>query len=1273
MEELMSSVRRVYVEKKPAFAVQAKDLRHELRKYLGVSGLTGVRVLIRYDVENISDDVFEKACKTVFAEPPVDTLYKESFEMAENARVFSVEFLPGQFDQRADSAVQCVKFLNEEEEPVIRSATTYVIEGEVSNEEFEAIKHHCINPVDSREIGMEKPETLVAKFEEPADVAILDGFQDMPEEELKKRYDSLNLAMTFKDFLHIQNYFKSEEHRDPSMTEIRVLDTYWSDHCRHTTFSTELKNVAFTDGYYREPIEGTYQKYLADRAEIFKGRDDKFVCLMDLALMAMRKLKKEGKLDDQEESDEINACSIVVPVEIDGKTEEWLVNFKNETHNHPTEIEPFGGAATCLGGAIRDPLSGRTYVYQAMRVTGAADPTVSVKETLKGKLPQKKLVREAAHGYSSYGNQIGLATGYVKEIYHPDYVAKRMEIGAVMGAAPRKDVKRMTSDPGDIIILLGGRTGRDGIGGATGSSKVHTEASIEVCGAEVQKGNAPTERKIQRMFRRPEVSRLIKKCNDFGAGGVSVAIGELADGLNIYLDKVPKKYAGLDGTEIAISESQERMAVVVDPKDVEEFLKYANEENLEAVEVAVVTESPRLVLIWRDKEIVNISRAFLDTNGAHQETDVKAEIPSQENKYFTKPEVTDVKEKWLSMLADLNCCSQKGLVEMFDSSIGAGSVLMPYGGKYQLTETQAMVAKLPVLEGKTDTVTMMSYGFDPYLSSWSPYHGAIYAVIESVSRIVAGGGDFSKIRFTFQEYFRRMTEDPARWSQPFLALLGAYDAQLGFGLPSIGGKDSMSGTFNEIDVPPTLVSFAVDVASDKTMITPELKKAGNKLVLLKIERDAYDLPDYEKIMDQYHKFFEDVKAGRIVSAYALDGNGLAAALSKMAFGNHKGVKIDAQVAKEDLFAADFGSIVAEVPADKVAELTIAGVVVGEVEDDAVLSYGDVKVTMEEALTAWKGTLEKVFKTVSGAEKNDGPAPESIEAQQAADGGTIDENGCYHAGSVYVCKHKVAKPRVFIPVFPGTNCEYDSTKAFERAGAEVDVKVFKNLTAEDIRDSVNIFAKAIDQAQIIMFPGGFSAGDEPDGSAKFFATAFQNAKMKEAVTRLLEERDGLALGICNGFQALIKLGLVPYGKITGQTPDSPTLTYNTIGRHISKMVYTKVVTNKSPWLAQAELGATYCSPASHGEGRFVASEEWIKKLYENGQIATRYVDADGNVQLNDEEWNVNGSYYAIEGITSPDGRVLGKMAHAERRGDSVAINIFGEQDMKIFESGVAYFK
>ena len=1257
MEETMSSVRRVYVEKKPDFAVQAKDLMHEIHSYLGISEVTGVRVLIRYDVEHISDEVFEKACKTVFSEPPVDTLYRESFKTDPEDRVFSVEFLPGQFDQRADSAVQCVKFLKEDEEPIIKSATTYVIEGSITDEQFEAIKNHCINPVDSRETGMEKPETLETHFDEPEDVKIFEGFQEMPEEELKKLYDSLNLAMTFKDFLHIQKYYKNEEKRDPSVTEIRVLDTYWSDHCRHTTFSTELKHVTFGEGDYRKPMEATYEEYLQDHKEIFKGRTDKFVCLMDLALMAMRKLKKEGKLEDQEESDEINACSIVVPVEIDGKTEEWLVNFKNETHNHPTEIEPFGGAATCLGGAIRDPLSGRTYVYQAMRVTGAADPTVSVKETLKGKLPQKKIVRSAAHGYSSYGNQIGLATGYVKEIYHPDYVAKRMEIGAVMGAAPRNAVKRENSDPGDIIILLGGRTGRDGIGGATGSSKVHTEASIEVCGAEVQKGNAPTERKIQRMFRRPEVSSLIKKCNDFGAGGVSVAIGELAPGLRVNLDKVPKKYAGLDGTEIAISESQERMAVVVDPKDVEEFLGYAKEENLEAVEVAVVTESPRLVLIWRGKEIVNISRAFLDTNGAHQETDVYVEIPSKKDSFFKREEVADVKAKWLETLKDLNCCSQKGLVEMFDSSIGAGSVLMPYGGKYQLTETQAMVAKLPVLKGKTDTVTMMSYGFDPYLSSWSPYHGAVYAVLESVSRIVAGGGDYSKIRFTFQEYFRRMTEDPKRWSQPFAALLGAYSAQLGFGLPSIGGKDSMSGSFNEIDVPPTLVSFAVDVASDKNIVTPELKKAGNKLVLVKIQKDEYDLPDYAQVMDQYGKFHEDIKAGRIVSSYALDAKGLAAAVSKMAFGNGLGVKIEHSVDKRDLFEEGFGCIVAEVPAEKVGELAVTYTLVGEVLAEPVLCYSDMKLTLTDAETAWKSTLEKVFKTVSG---------EGTKGEEYPD-------TCYQAEKVYVCKNKIARPRVFIPVFPGTNCEYDSTKAFERAGADVDVKVFKNLTAEDIRDSVNIFEKSIDQAQIIMFPGGFSAGDEPDGSAKFFATAFQNAKIKEAVMRLLNERDGLALGVCNGFQALIKLGLVPYGEIRGQKEDSPTLTFNTIGRHISKMVYTKVVSNKSPWLALAELGKTYAIPASHGEGRFVADEEWLKKLFANGQVATRYVDADGNLCVENEEWNVNGSYAAIEGITSPDGRVFGKMGHAERRGDSVAINIYGDQDMKIFESGVAYFK
>ena len=1254
----MSNVRRVYVEKKPAFAVQAKELKHEISSYLGIKSVTAVRVLIRYDVENISDEVFDKACKTVFAEPPVDDLYLEKFESAEDSHIFSVEFLPGQFDQRADSAVQCVQFLDENAQPIIRSATTYVIEGTITDEEFDAIKHHCINPVDSRETGLQKPETLVTVFPEPEDVKIFDGFKDMPEAELKALYDSLNLAMTFKDFQHIQHYFKGEEKRDPSMTEIRVLDTYWSDHCRHTTFSTELTNVKFDEGDYKAPIVDTYNKYLADREEIYKGRKDKFVCLMDLALMAMKKLKAEGKLADQEESDEINACSIVVPVDVDGKEEEWLINFKNETHNHPTEIEPFGGAATCLGGAIRDPLSGRTYVYQAMRVTGAADPTVSVKETLKGKLPQKKLVRSAAHGYSSYGNQIGLATGYVKEVYHPDYVAKRMEIGAVMGAAPRRAVIRENSDPGDIIILLGGRTGRDGIGGATGSSKVHTEASIEVCGAEVQKGNAPTERKIQRMFRREEVSHIIKKCNDFGAGGVSVAIGELAAGLRVDLDKVPKKYAGLDGTEIAISESQERMAVVVDPKDVDTFLGYASEENLEAIPVAVVTEDPRLVLVWRGKEIVNISRAFLDTNGAHQETTVEVEIPNKEGNLFEeRPDVADVKAKWMETLADLNVCSQKGLVEMFDGSIGAGSVFMPYGGKYQLTETQSMVAKVPVQNGKTDTVTMMSYGFDPYLSSWSPYHGAAYAVTESVARIVATGGDYKKIRFTFQEYFRRMTEDPKRWSQPFAALLGAYAAQMGFGLPSIGGKDSMSGTFNDIDVPPTLVSFAVDVAKIQDVITPELKKAGNKLVWLRAPKDQYDLPDYAGIMDQYEKLHKDMQDGKVVSAYALDRHGIAAAVAKMAFGNGMGVKIEHNLDPRDFFAPGFGDIILEVPDGKVGELSITYTVIGEVTADGNFSYGNTVITVDEAENAWKGTLEKVFKTVSS--END---------KEAAD---RDEK-LYRADSIYVCKNKVAKPRVFIPVFPGTNCEYDSTRAFERAGAEVDVKVFKNLTAEDIHDSVELFEKAIDQAQIIMFPGGFSAGDEPDGSAKFFATAFQNAKIKEAVMKLINERDGLALGICNGFQALIKLGLVPYGEICGQKADSPTLTFNTIGRHISKMVYTKVVSNKSPWLQKAQLGGVYCNPASHGEGRFVANDEWLAKLFANGQVATQYVTPDGQLSV-DEEWNVNGSYMNIEGITSPDGRILGKMAHSERRGDGVAINIYGEQDIKIFESGVEYFK
>ena len=1250
----MSNVKRVFVEKKKDFAVKAKELENEIIGYLGIKTITDVRVLIRYDVENLSEETYKKALTTVFSEPPVDDVYEGTFNKNDDDFVFSVEYLPGQFDQRADSAEQCVKFFNENETPVIKTATTYVISGKLTDEEKVKIKENCINPVESREAKEDIPQTLVTEFKTPADVKIFDGFVAMNEADLKDLYESLNLAMTFNDFKFIQDYFKTEEKRDPSMTEIRVLDTYWSDHCRHTTFATELKDIKFDEGKYKAPIEATFKKYLADRESVYAGRKDKFICLMDLGTLAAKKLKKMGLLNDQEESDEINACSIVVPVEIDGKTEEWLVNFKNETHNHPTEIEPFGGAATCLGGAIRDPLSGRTYVYQAMRITGAANPTVPVSETMHGKLPQRKLVTGAAHGYSSYGNQIGLATGYVKEIYHPDYVAKRMEIGAVMAAAPRAAVKRENSDPGDIIILLGGRTGRDGCGGATGSSKVHTEKSIEECGAEVQKGNAPTERKMQRLFRRPEVTKLIKKCNDFGAGGVSVAIGELADGLRVDLDKVPKKYEGLDGTELSISESQERMAVVVDPKDVEEFLKYSAEENLEAVEVAVVTKEPRLVLNWRGKDIVNISRAFLDTNGAHQETSVEVEMPVEEDNFFTKKEIADVRAKWLKTLADLNECSQKGLVERFDSSIGAGTVTMPYGGKYQLSETQAMVAKLPVLKGKCDTVTMMSYGFDPFLSKWSPYHGAMYAVVDSVAKIVAAGGDYKKIRFTFQEYFRRMTSDPKRWSQPFAALLGAYEAQMEFGLPSIGGKDSMSGTFEDIDVPPTLCSFAIDTAKESDIVTTELKKAGNVLVRFDIARDQYDLPNFTQLKTLYEEIHELILNKLIVSTFVLDANGLVPAISKMAFGNKLGVSLEYSIKEEDLFAPGFGCIVAEVPAERLDEIKTAYTKVGVVNDEAKFTYKNVSINMEEALSVWTDTLESVFPTKASK------AVDKIEAIT------------YDAKEIHICKNKVAKPTVFIPVFPGTNCEYDSARAFEKAGANTIVKVFKNLDAASIRESVDEFSKAIAQSQIIMFPGGFSAGDEPDGSAKFFATAFRNEKMKEEVTKLLNERDGLALGICNGFQALIKLGLVPNGEITGQDSNSPTLTYNTINRHISKMAYIRVASNKSPWLAGAKLGGVYTNPASHGEGRFVAPKEWLDKLIANGQVATQYCDLDGNVSM-DEEWNINGSYMAIEGITSPDGRCLGKMAHSERRGDSVAINIYGEQDLKIFESGVNYFK
>ncbi|MBQ9606874.1 MAG: phosphoribosylformylglycinamidine synthase [Lachnospiraceae bacterium] len=1259
-------VRRIYVEKKPEFAVKARELHDEIVNFVGIKGMEKLRYLIRYDIEDIKEEIYKKACTSVFSEPPVDILYEEDFPREKSDLVLAVQALPGQFDQRADSAEQCIRFLNDESKCVIRTAEVYCISGSISKSDADKIQSYVINPVDSRATGLDKPKTLIEKYDEPDDVSIFTGFTKMMDKELQELYDSLGLAMTFKDFQHIRNYFKKDEKRDPSVTEIRVLDTYWSDHCRHTTFSTELKNISFDKGYYRKPIEDAFKEYLKVRNEYYGKRQaekggDKYIDLMDLGTLAAKELKKQGKLKDQEESHEINACSIVVPVKLKdakgkARTEEWLVMFKNETHNHPTEIEPFGGAATCLGGAIRDPLSGRSYVYQAMRITGAADPTVPVNKTLKGKLPQKKLVRGAAKGYSSYGNQIGLATGYVHEIYHPDYVAKRMEIGAVVAAVPRKNVIREDAAPGDVVILLGGRTGRDGIGGATGSSKVHTEQSTTTCGAEVQKGNAPTERKLQRLFRRAEVSKLIKVCNDFGAGGVSVAIGELAPGLDIDLDKVPKKYAGLDGTELAISESQERMAVVVAAKDAAEFMKYAAEENLEATEVACVTKEPRLHMKWRGRTIVDLARSFLDTNGAHQETDVKVVMPDEKKPYFREMiSVKDVKKTWLETMSDLNECSQKGLVEMFDSSIGAGTVLMPYGGKYQTTPIQTMAAKLPTEEDTTDAVTIMSYGFDPFISSWSPYHGAVYAVTDSIAKIVASGGDMKKIRFTFQEYFKRMTDDPERWSAPFTALLGAFDAQMQYGLPSIGGKDSMSGTFEKTDVPPTLVSFALDTALSKDIISSELKGAGNTIVKFTLPIDEFDLPVYKEASTLYAGITKAIAKKAIISAYALDEKGIAPAISKMAFGNMIGVTLERSLIPEELFLSETGNIIAEADSSRLSEIKVPYRVIGHTVKTPVITYKDTKLKLTDILDSYNGTLEKVFPTRSSEDKEKLP---DILADSP---------------SVHICRHKVARPKVFIPVMPGTNCEYDTTKAFENAGADVEVGVFGNLTSGMIRDSVESYVKKIKDSQIVMFPGGFSAGDEPDGSAKFFATAFRNKKIREALQELLDKRDGLILGICNGFQAIIKLGLVPYGEITdAQKEDSPTLTFNTINRHISKMVYTKVVSNKSPWLTEAELGGVYVNPASHGEGRFVAPGEWIDRLSLNGQIATRYCDPEGNISM-DENWNVNGSYEAIEDILSPDGRVFGKMCHIERKGDHVAVNITGEQDMKVFESGVSYFR
>ena len=1248
------SVRRIYVEKRQDYAVKAKELKDELKTYLGISGIDSIRILIRYDMENISDEIYKKALVNVFSEPPVDNYYEEKIELAKEDRVFTVEYMPGQFDQRADSAVQCIKLLESDVEVLVKNATTYIVSGHISDDEFEQIKAYCVNPVDSRIAGEEKPDNLFAEFETPADVEYLKDFYTMSLDDFKNLYKSLSLAMSYADFLYIREYFEKEEKRDPSITEIRVLDTYWSDHCRHTTFLTELKQIEFEDGFYADAIKESYKEYLKDREEVFEKPEERAVSLMDLALMAMRKLKKEGLLKELEESEEINACSIVVPAYVDGVKEEWLINFKNETHNHPTEIEPFGGAATCLGGAIRDPLSGRTYVYQGMRITGAADPRKPIEETLKGKLPQRKIVTTAASGYSSYGNQIGLATGYVKEIYHPSYVAKRMEIGAVIAANKKENVIKCSPSVRDSIILLGGRTGRDGCGGATGSSKAHTGESMSECGAEVQKGNAPTERKIQRLFRRKEVSLLIKKCNDFGAGGVSVAIGELAEGLSIDLDKVPKKYAGLDGTEIAISESQERMAVVISPENVEKFLAYAKEENLEAVEVAKVESEKRLVMSWRGKNIVDISRAFLDTNGARQEADVCVCMPDKDSNIFVKPEVADIKKTWLEMLKDLNSSSQKGLVEMFDSTVGGKSVYMPYGGKYMLSETQSMVAKLPLVDKDSDFVTIMSYGFDPYMAQWSPYHSAAYAVLDSVAKVVAAGGDYSKIYLSFQEYFKKLGTEAKRWGEPFAALLGAYSAQKGLSLAAIGGKDSMSGSFNDLDVVPTLVSFAVATGSVDDIISPELKNKGSKLILIDISKDKYDMPDYADVKETYAKVHDDIKNKMIISAYALNRFGIAQAVSYMAFGNKLGVRLEHNLDERELFAPRFGSLIAEVKEGELGKLNCSYTVIGEVNKEGFIEYADTKIDLEEAIAAWQETLEPVF-------------PSS--AKEIAD--KKIEVKLFEAPTVHICDKKCVKPQVIIPVMPGTNCEDDAERAFVRAGASVSSMVFRNSSPEDVRESVKELAEAISKSNILMLPGGFSAGDEPDGSAKFFATVFRNELIKREVEKLLKDRDGLVLGICNGFQTLIKLGLVTDGIIKDQDEYSPTLTMNSIGRHISTMGYIKVMSNLSPWLRKAELGGVYANPASHGEGRFVAQSKDIEKFISNGQIATMYADLDLSPNIGDN-YNFNGSYMAVEGMSSPDGKVFGKMLHSERIGRGVSINIYGEQDMKIFESGVEYF-
>ena len=1260
----MSAVRRIFVEKKTGFAVEAEGLFSDLKHHLGITGLTEVRILHRYDMSGISEAEFDASLRTIFSEPPVDVVYLEQFAVPANAKVFAMEYLPGQYDQRADWAAQSVQILTQKERPEIRTAKVLVLGGQLSEIDLTKIKEYCINPVEAREALLEKPASLAVPTTMPEDVAVLVGFNNLPQAALLLFLQERGLAMSLEDLVFCQAYFRDTEKRDPTITEIKVIDTYWSDHCRHTTFHTQIGQVEIETGQYSQPITRAWEEYRKARNYVYGEKAaERDVNLMDIATTAMKELKKQGRLTDLDESEEINACSIVVQADIDNQQQEWLVMFKNETHNHPTEIEPFGGAATCLGGCIRDPLSGRAYAYQAMRVTGSGDPRVPLECTLPGKLSQRKITTSAAAGYSSYGNQIGLATGQVAEVYHEGYVAKRMEIGAVMAAVPKEQVIREAPEPGDIVLLVGGRTGRDGCGGATGSSKAHTEESLETCGAEVQKGNPPTERKIQRLFRQSAVSRMIKRCNDFGAGGVSVAIGELTDGLQINLDAVPKKYEGLDGTELAISESQERMAVVVAAANAQKFIEYADAENLEATLVAKVSDDNRLTMLWRGKAIVSLSRDFLNTNGAKQHTNVQVTAPADVSYFASTPIAGDVttqtvKEAWLNTLGDINVGSQKGLAERFDSSIGAGTVLMPFGGQYQATPVEGMAAKLPVLSGTTTTGTIMTYGFNPNLSTWSPFHGAVYAIVEAVAKVVALGGNFRTVRLTVQEYFEKLGQDSIKWGKPFSALLGSFYAQQQLGIPAIGGKDSMSGSFNELTVPPTLVAFAVTPVDVRQVISQEFKQAGSQVAVIRLKRDKDELPDFAALITAYEKVGQLAQTGKILSSYTIKAGGIAEAVSKMAFGNRIGIEFAKQVVVQELFTPDYGSLVLELPAGLDLTAAFGNIeyqLLGQTTSSPVIVINSVRIALEEAFAAWEQPLEKVFPT----------RPELISGQP-------QNFTAYTARNKRRPKVSIAKPRVLIPVFPGSNCEYDTIKAFEQAGALAESLVIRNLTAAHIEESIAALAGKIADAQIVMLPGGFSAGDEPDGSGKFIATMFRNPRVKEAVTELLKQRDGLMLGICNGFQALIKLGLVPYGEIRDLSEHSPTLTFNKIGRHISCMVNTKVVSTLSPWLSNVEDGEVFAIPASHGEGRFYATAEEIEQLAVNGQIATQYVDFDGRATY-DVSFNPNGSVQAIEAITSPDGRVLGKMAHSERIGEHVAINIPGSKDQRLFSAGVSYFK